>query len=163
LAIGRFPKAVEFHHDLHPIAYRFAELLKRNYAFKIAAIACYYVDMEKKTAAYFDSRDLHLLKNLSSKSAIGRAVHEHEEFSFSPATLSQRALNLHNARRLPLAFENSEGCSRFGRRNRYSAAVGGVKWTVATSERITFQVADLATRRIRLLSLTEFNFFCLSL
>jgi hypothetical protein len=91
------------------VAVRAAEIAAQLiYAFKNAAIESYYVTMEAKTQAYFDSRDLQIVKQLSARSPAGRSIHEHEEFNFQPSSLQQRALNLHDARRMPLAFENLE-------------------------------------------------------
>jgi hypothetical protein len=75
------------------------------YAFKNAAIESYYATMEAKTREFFDSRDLGILKQLSGRSAKGRSIHEHEEFHFQPSSLKQRAVDLHDARLLALAFE----------------------------------------------------------
>jgi hypothetical protein len=49
-----------------------------------------------------------LLKQLSGRSDKGRSIAEHEEYHFQPSSLQQRALNLHDARRLALAFQNLE-------------------------------------------------------
>jgi hypothetical protein len=72
------------------------------------------IDLKSAAIAHLrgePSKGNHTAAVKSGKTVSGKAIHEHEEFHFQPSSLLQRALNLHDARRLALAFENLEKAS----------------------------------------------------
>jgi hypothetical protein len=95
------------------VAVRAAEVVSQLiYAFKQGAMSAYYEEMERKTNAYFDERDLGFVRQLSSRSPLGRSIIEHVEDHFIPSSLPHRESGLQDARRLALTFQNLEDAAK---------------------------------------------------